>query len=62
MSIDSRVNDVRELNVKYYKQGWYDLKQYHQYNILINDDAELGSIKLRYDVMKEKVRLYNNGK
>ena len=61
-SIDDKVNNAQALNVKYYKLGWYNLKQYHRYNIMINDDAEFGIVKIKYDIMKERVRLYNNEK
>ena len=59
MSIDDKIVIAKNLNTKYYKQGWYDLITYHYYNMLIDKNVEMGSIQLRYDVMKEKVKMYN---
>jgi len=62
-SIEDKISVAKDLNVKYYKQGLYDLMKYHSYSALINKDACEGILKMKYDVMKEKVRVYNkNGK
>ena len=61
--IEGKVSIAKNLNTKYYKQGCYDLNKYHSYNVLINQDACKGIVKMKYDVIKEKVRVYNkNGK
>jgi len=61
--IEGKVSIAKNLNTKYYKQGCYDLNKYHSYSALINEDVCKGIVKMKYDVIKEKVRVYNkNGK